>query len=594
MSPDEKEHEHSTSEDHLIEAAFQQESVGDPPPAVSGDAGGQGAQPEHEESASALIEKQLKVDLNERGADNIQPSFSESSVQTGSDMPLSPAYPDRLPAGPLPDVPGFALVRRLGVGGFGQVWLARSTTGVYRAVKFLPKGSLTDIEFSGIRTYEVHARGHAHLISILHVGETPDWLYYVMELADGYKTAPTFQVDDYEPRTLESDLRRSGRLNLDDAIVVTRQILAGLEHLHRHELLHRDIKPANVVYVDGVVKLADIGFLTQERRRESNCLTRLYAPPEGITDRSGDLYCLAKTLYEMITGLPARRFPEVPGDVGEAQIDTIRQLIPILTRACSAKPDDRFQSVDEFRRALDRQVQRPSRRRIFALTAAAAVASIAVGAWLLSQHGPAGNTGQSGRIDVFFTQSDEDELYYKVDSNSIPLRTSQLIRTKVFLDPPAYPVFAVLTASDRRVQIAYPRPEDLDRQKPVSELPVPIPTDDKGWWTLDPPKHGAQEETLTFVLIAGRQPVRDLDKIAELLSELGEIPTVDSDSMFVWKDGQPQLVRATRTGSRTVDVDRTVKARAGMLDRLAEPVEEGFKVVYAVAVPQSSESRPAD
>lgn len=531
------------------------------------------------------------VGFTERGVANQGPSV-ESKAEFGPGPPGSLVDSVQEATGP-PVIPGFTLVRRLGAGGFGQVWLARSATGVYRAVKLMPKGLLTEIEFSGVRTYDIHARGNAHLISILHVDETPDWLYYVMELADGYATAPTFRPDEYEPRTLASELRRRGHLGLAEAVSITLRILLGLRHLHERELLHRDVKPANIVFVEGVAKLADIGLLTEGHRRGLKCSTRPYAPPEGIIDRSGDLYCLGKTVYEMITGLPAQRFPEVPEDAGKEQLGATRALMPVLMRACAAKPEGRFHTTEEFQRALDRQLGQPTRRRILAFGALAGTAGLAAGIWLLSQRKPAPAPVQSGRIDVFFTKSDQDDRFYKLDSNSIPLRTGELIRLKASLDPSAFPVLAVLTASDRRVQIAYPL--DSRDQKPVSELPIPVPSPEGYWWRpLTPPANGAQQDTLTFVLIAGREPVRDLEMVKQRLSQLGEIPAVGLDSLFVWQNGQPQLVRATPAKSRGIpDVRQAVKAKAGILDKFGEPLPNDLRVVYAVSVPQWSESQPA-
>src|SRR5678815_2590309 len=81
------------------------------------------------------------------------------------------------------------LVRRIGRGSYGEVWLARHTMGMFRAVKIVHKRSFKDPrpferELCGIRTFEPISRSHEGFIDILHVGlnESEGYFYYVMEL----------------------------------------------------------------------------------------------------------------------------------------------------------------------------------------------------------------------------------------------------------------------------------------------------------------------------------------------------------------------------------------------------------------------------
>ena len=90
---------------------------------------------------------------------------------------------------PLP-VPDHELIRCVGRGAYGEVWLARhSQLGTLRAVKIIRRDYFDDArpfqrKFEGIRRYEPISRGHANLVAILHVGGTNDCFFYVMELAD--------------------------------------------------------------------------------------------------------------------------------------------------------------------------------------------------------------------------------------------------------------------------------------------------------------------------------------------------------------------------------------------------------------------------
>lgn len=117
-----------------------------------------------------------------------------------------------------------------------------------------------------LRAFEVQARRPREPDRGRHVGR-PDALYCVMELADGYGTAPTFSADDYEPRTLQADIDRKGALTLAGSAPVVRAVLGGLAHLHAQGLLHRDVKPANVVFVEGRAKATDVGLVASRSRR---------------------------------------------------------------------------------------------------------------------------------------------------------------------------------------------------------------------------------------------------------------------------------------------------------------------------------------
>ena len=118
---------------------------------------------------------------------------------------LGPAAAKRTPSvtpgsGRLPDgiapfaVPDHTLLRRIGKGAYGEVWLARNALGTWRAVKFVRRSSFDDDkpferEFAGIQRFEPISRSHESQLNILHVGRTEDAFYYVMELADDMRDA---------------------------------------------------------------------------------------------------------------------------------------------------------------------------------------------------------------------------------------------------------------------------------------------------------------------------------------------------------------------------------------------------------------------
>ncbi len=115
----------------------------------------------------------------------------------GTELSQPPTFASEEHPGPsaqqsvVPLVADHELLRVIGRGAYGEVWLARHVhLGTLRAVKLVRSGQLGDNrqfqrEFEGVRRYEPISRGHPNLVSILHVGSAEDCFYYVMELADG-------------------------------------------------------------------------------------------------------------------------------------------------------------------------------------------------------------------------------------------------------------------------------------------------------------------------------------------------------------------------------------------------------------------------
>jgi serine/threonine protein kinase len=102
----------------------------------------------------------------------------------------APAAGSTVAGSPLPKIADHDLLRVIGRGAYGEVWLARHTRlGTLRAIKIIRRDQFGDArpftrEFDGIQKYEPISRSHPNLVSILHVGGTEDCFYYVMELAD--------------------------------------------------------------------------------------------------------------------------------------------------------------------------------------------------------------------------------------------------------------------------------------------------------------------------------------------------------------------------------------------------------------------------
>jgi WD40 repeat protein len=290
---------------------------------------------------------------------------------------------------PLPSIPDHELIRRIGAGSYGEVWLAQNALGAYRAVKIVYRSSFGndrpfEREFNGIKKFEPISRSHDSQVDILHVGRNGYYFYYVMELADaaGPKTdrvasgidletdrqsngsrQPSAQssistpfenqISSYTPRTLKLEACRRGRLPVTECIDIGIGLTTALAHLHNHGLVHRDVKPSNVIFVKGVPKLADIGLVTDFDATVSCVGTEGFLPPEGPGSPPGDLYALGKVLYEISTGKDRHDYPEPPTLLGDFE-DRLQllELGEIIKKACEPEPAKRYQTAEAMQADL--------------------------------------------------------------------------------------------------------------------------------------------------------------------------------------------------------------------------------------------------
>jgi serine/threonine protein kinase len=284
------------------------------------------------------------------------------------------------------EIPGCTLVQPIGRGGYGEVWLARTADGAWRAVKIVRREAFEsrrqfEREFSGLLQYAKISRGHHALIDVLDVGRDDDgeFFYGVMELADSDNAAwgtgnaewkmqdadssrsPIAHSDvttphsalldphSYVPRTLRSELARGGAPPMSELLPVAIALTSGMGHLHRHGLRHRGIRLDNILLVQGLSKLAEAGLATGQASACSFAGMEGYLPPEGPGAPATDLFELGKVFYELLTGGERRDFPKIPAD-HEAGPDHAARLEfnEIILRACAPRVEDRYQSADEL------------------------------------------------------------------------------------------------------------------------------------------------------------------------------------------------------------------------------------------------------
>jgi WD40 repeat protein len=277
-----------------------------------------------------------------------------------------------------PTVPDHELLRCIGRGGYGAVWLAQNVMGTYRAVKIVHREDFTQDrpftrEYEGLLKFEPISRSHPNLMQVLHVGRHDSYFYYVTELADDANgvqggmcqtqsgearsstsslaefglRSPDFSA--YVPKTLQEDLERRGRMPARECVSLAIALASALKHLHEHGLVHRDVKPSNVIFVHGVPKLADIGLVATAGDSRSIVGTEGYLPPEGPGNPQADLYSLGKLLYELSTGMSRRDYPRLPRDISEiADAQDLLEFNEVLLKACAKDTQRRYHEAAEM------------------------------------------------------------------------------------------------------------------------------------------------------------------------------------------------------------------------------------------------------
>lgn len=277
----------------------------------------------------------------------------------------------------------------IGRGSYGQVWLARSLLGAYRAVKVVSRESFDDEksfmrELEGIRRYEPVSRTHEGLVHILHVGQSGNGssYFYIMELADDVSGNASLNPETYVADTLAHRIKCEGRMDAHRIREIALALASALHSLHSRGLLHRDIKPSNILFVGGKPKLGDVGLVSVSGESASLVGTVGYIPPEGSGTQRADIFGLGKCMYEMLTGQDRDTFPSLPPDlhIAEGERALFARLNKVILKACSPVPKGGYPDAMALVRDLDSlsRSQTSARRRVLIpIFAAAGIAGIA-------------------------------------------------------------------------------------------------------------------------------------------------------------------------------------------------------------------------
>jgi serine/threonine protein kinase/Tfp pilus assembly protein PilF len=259
----------------------------------------------------------------------------------------------------------YVVESELGRGGMAVVYLARDlkherlvalkVLHPHLAATLGPERFLREIRLAA------HLR-HPHILPLYDSGRAGESFYYVMPYVEG--------------ESLRGRLTRTGRLPLEEALRVAREIAAALDYAHRHGIVHRDIKPENILLEEGHALVVDFGVARAlggpaDQRLTGAGLavgTAAYMSPEQTdgeiqVDGRSDLYSLACVLYEMLAGEPpfigpsalailARRLTEPPPRLDAVCPEIPAGIAEAVQRTLSLDPRDRFATAADFAEAL--------------------------------------------------------------------------------------------------------------------------------------------------------------------------------------------------------------------------------------------------
>jgi len=208
-------------------------------------------------------------------------------------------------------VPGYTILRLLGKGGMGRVYLAEETMlGRRVAIKIVSEDFSADIPTLQRFVREARTMAtveHPHIVRVYSFGEVEGRQYLVMEYVKG--------------ESLAGRIKRLGKLDSTEALRILSEVVDALAAAWSNGIVHRDVKPANVLLdEDGRVRVADFGLAKGVEVDGDSSITRVgqvvgtphYLSPEqargeSALDFRADVYSLGVVLYEMLTGEPPFR-----------------------------------------------------------------------------------------------------------------------------------------------------------------------------------------------------------------------------------------------------------------------------------------------
>lgn len=262
----------------------------------------------------------------------------------------------------------YQVIRWLGRGGMAEVYLTQQQSlQRHVALKVLKPELAEDAQY--VRRFQNEAQAaaalvHANIVQIHEVGCIDGLQFIAQEYVRG--------------QNLKEMLTRVGSMNAQQTVSILRQVAAALCKAAEHGIVHRDIKPENIlISTDGTVKVADFGLARKNENKDGTQLTQigvtmgtpLYMSPEQVEGRPldgrTDIYSLGVTAYQMLAGRPPfdgdtplsialQHVKEEPAPLADARGDVPKELLTLIHRLLSKKPDERCCDASEVLDELDK------------------------------------------------------------------------------------------------------------------------------------------------------------------------------------------------------------------------------------------------
>ncbi|MCI4445190.1 MAG: protein kinase [Candidatus Aminicenantes bacterium] len=252
----------------------------------------------------------------------------------------------------------YEILRSLGSGGFGSVYLARDTWLDIKVAIKVPHKQSTEL-YKLLKEPRLQAAlNHPNIVKVLAAEKEKDVFFMVMEYVKG--------------KSLEKILEKEKILDCERASDIIKQIAYGVDHAHKNKIIHRDLRPSNIlISEEGTVKITDFGtsaWLNSSQYASTRIGSPPYMAPEqfmGKASYSSDIYSIGCIFYEMLVGRPPIFDPDPFKILEKAQQGRVtpprlknmkipKAIDALIMKCLAPKVEDRIQSAAEIIRELSK------------------------------------------------------------------------------------------------------------------------------------------------------------------------------------------------------------------------------------------------